>query len=67
MSKKVDFDLKKAERLKRAYEEAIEVKAESFIFEGDEYLTSYAKYLLEHLSGVFGNNLYPQPKSKNAQ
>jgi hypothetical protein len=50
MPKKINFDLKKAKRLKRAYEEAVEVGAESFIFEGDEYLTSYAKYLLEFMA-----------------
>jgi hypothetical protein len=65
MPKKIDFDLAKAKRLKMALEEAINVKAESFIFEGDEYLTSYAKYLIEYLSGVFGNNL-DDPKSAHS-
>lgn len=65
MSKKVKFDLAKAKRLKEAYEEAIDVGAESFIFEGDEYLVTYVKYLLEHLSSVFGNSLLPRPNQGN--
>lgn len=41
--------------LKRAYEHAVEIKAEAFTFEGQVILTSYAKYMIEYLSTKFGS------------
>lgn len=35
--------------LKAAYTKAVAEEAVTFTLEGDEYLTSYAKYLLEYL------------------
>jgi hypothetical protein len=42
------------EQLRKAYKLAIEHKRESFIFDGNEFVTSYAKYLLEHLDNQLG-------------
>jgi hypothetical protein len=36
-------------KLKRRYAEAVKNNEESFILDGKEYLTSYAKYLLQYL------------------
>ena len=34
--------------LKKQYEKAVEKGEEQFTFEGNEYLTAYAKYLLQY-------------------
>ena len=44
------FNKDKAQRLAKAYEEARAVSAFSFSFDGDLYVTNYAKYLLEYLT-----------------
>jgi hypothetical protein len=35
--------------LQAAYDKAVKEKKETFIFQGQEILTAYAKYLLEYL------------------
>lgn len=45
----VYFDTDKISLMKKAYEKAKEKQQESFMFDGDEYLTAYAKYLLQYL------------------
>jgi hypothetical protein len=45
----VEFDRKKRDRLRKRYKEAVEKKEDQFEFEGNKYVTSYAKYLLEYL------------------
>jgi len=50
----VSFDKAKLEALKKAYAQAVSAKQESFMFEGQELLASYAKYLIEYLSGKLG-------------
>jgi predicted GTPase len=47
------FDRPMVDRLRIAYETAKKEKADSFIFEGNEYLTDYARYLLEYLDRKF--------------
>ncbi|MDP2371906.1 hypothetical protein [Rhodoferax sp.] len=49
----ISFTLGKARALRRAYTHAVETKQEQFTFEGNEYVTSYAKYLLEYLATIF--------------
>lgn len=51
--KHIEFDKEKLKRLKHVYEKAIELQQDSFWFEGNEYLTSYAKYLIEYLETKF--------------
>lgn len=46
------IDLTQVLALEKAYEEAVKEGKEQFIFEDQEVLTVYAKYLLQHL-GIF--------------
>jgi len=43
------FDKPMRERLRRAYEKAVNDNEAMFTFEDNEYVTNYAKYLLEYL------------------
>lgn len=45
----VEFDRAKLERLRDALKRAVAVGRDAFTFEGDTYLCSYAKYLVEYL------------------
>ena len=47
----IKFDKPMRDRLRRAYDAAVEAKADTFVFEGNVYVTGYAKYLLEYLDG----------------
>lgn len=40
-------------RLRRHHAHAVDVGKKSFVMDGNEFLTAYAKYLIEHLEGVF--------------
>ena len=46
MSKTVNINLNK---LQKKYDNAVKNKIDVFIYNGNEILTSYAKYLLEYL------------------
>lgn len=48
----ITFDKKKYRGLKKAYNNAVNDNQDSFTFDKNEYLTAYAKYLLEYLEGV---------------
>lgn len=47
----VEFTPDKYKRLKIAYQKAVDANKKSFVFDANEYVTSYAKYLLEYLKG----------------
>jgi hypothetical protein len=47
--KTVSFSQDDLIQFKKLYEQAIRDEKEIIIFKGDEYLTSYAKYLIEYL------------------
>lgn len=49
MTKMVTFTAEKRKRLQEAYDAAAKVGAETFTFNDAEYVTGYAKYLLEYL------------------
>jgi hypothetical protein len=49
----INFTPQKLADLKVAYEKAKAAGKESFVFEGNELLVSYAKYLIEYLEGQF--------------
>lgn len=53
MTNDVTFDSAMLKRFKAAYQIARKVGEHSFTFEGNEYLVSYAKYLIEYLELVF--------------
>ncbi len=57
MSQEINFALPEhAKKLKKLYLKAVKEKAESFNFRGQEVVTNYAKYLVEHLE----TNVYKQ-------
>ena len=39
-------------QLQKDYDEAVKNEQESFFFKGQEILTSYCKYLLEHMTNL---------------
>ncbi len=39
------------DRFKKVYKQAVAAKVETFMFEGNEYVPSYAGYLIEFLEG----------------
>lgn len=51
----VNFNRNLFATLKEKYNHAVENKIEVFEFEGQEVLTSYARYLIEYLETIFGS------------
>lgn len=51
--KMINFDRQKLRELKTLYNKAVKENKESFMYNGDEYLTSYAKYVIEYLETRF--------------
>lgn len=51
----VSFDLLMLNRLKKAYDRATSESKDMFTFEGNDYVTNYAKYLIEYLEEKFKN------------
>jgi len=49
----VNFNREKLGQFKKIYLAAVEDKKETFIFDGEEYLTGYAKYVVEYLEMKF--------------
>ena len=50
MTDTINFTYDKYERFEKAYNKALEDNKTDFFFEGHQFLTSYAKYLLEYLN-----------------
>jgi hypothetical protein len=42
------------ERLRKAFNTAVKAQQDTFVFEGNTFVTNYAKYLLEHLDNQLG-------------
>jgi hypothetical protein len=40
-------------RFKLAYRQAVNTKAETFLFDGNEFVVGYAKYLIQYLDKLF--------------
>lgn len=47
--KYMTFDQEKVERFRTAYDKAQDDSQETFVFEGADFFTGYAKYVLEYL------------------
>jgi hypothetical protein len=47
--KKISFTKQQFKVFKQSFKVALQKNKDSFIFEGNEFMTSYAKYLIEHL------------------
>jgi hypothetical protein len=56
MSIETTFDKAKYRKLKQLYNKAVAQERESFLFEEQEILVSYAKYLIEYLKPKFKIN-----------
>jgi hypothetical protein len=54
--KTILFTRAKVQHLRGAYQRALHAGHDQFEFEGQQVLTSYAKYLIEHLDSQFGTN-----------
>lgn len=48
----INFDRQKLANLKRAYTKAKNEGSEQFKFENHDYLTAYARYLIEYLESA---------------
>jgi hypothetical protein len=54
LPKQVEFTRELAREFKRKYESAAKAENKEFVWDSRVYLTSYAKYLVEHLENQFG-------------
>ena len=54
MTQLIEFDREKLKRLKGRYDRAVINNEKTFQFDGGDYLTTYAKYLIEHLENELG-------------
>ena len=54
MTGTIQFTMDKLDRLIERYDLAVENGEEQFEFEGHDFLTDYAKYLIQYLRGEFG-------------
>lgn len=52
MTNSIVFTPEKRDQLRAAYNQAVENNEDIFVFEGNELVTDYAKYLLMHLDDV---------------
>ena len=46
---RVQFTIESARALKKRYDLAVKLEEKQFTFEGKEYMTEFAKYVLEYL------------------
>ena len=53
MSNTMSIDSSTFSRLQKAYQNAVVNSNDTFIFDGNELLTTYAKYLIEYLTPMF--------------
>lgn len=48
----ISFDHDKLQRLRKAHAEAVDKGVDMFVFEGHQWLVSYAGYMIEYLASV---------------
>ena len=53
MTDKINFTPAKVKALRKAHEEAVKAGKDQFVFEDRDFVTDYAKYLLEYLDTIF--------------
>ena len=51
----MEFTYSRYRRLKQKHKQAVRKGKHEFKFDGTVFITDYAKYVLEHLSGRFNN------------
>lgn len=54
MGTHINFTKGTFSRFKKEYKKAVEEKKDTFIFDGNEFLVAYAKYVIEYLEMKFG-------------
>lgn len=52
--KMISWNKEMVKRLRKAYDTAVKDQKTEFIFDENQYLTTFAKYLLEYLEPKFG-------------
>ena len=52
--KTIEWTPEKLARFKAAHRKASDARCNEFTFDGHEFATGYAMYLIEYLEGVFG-------------
>lgn len=55
----MEFTPAKLKAFKKEYEKARRDSKEQFGFEGGVFVTTYAKYVIEYLEGIWGKNEQP--------
>lgn len=53
MSNTISFNQESFKNFKKEYNLAVENNQEMFVFDGNDFLTSYAKYVIEYLKTKF--------------
>jgi hypothetical protein len=53
MSNTISVDKSTFSRLKNEYQNAVNTSQNTFMFDGNELLTNYAKYLIEYFTPMF--------------
>jgi basic membrane lipoprotein Med (substrate-binding protein (PBP1-ABC) superfamily) len=53
-TKKVSFTPEKLKKFRTAYKNAVDSKKDVFVFEGNGFVTEYAKYMIQYLDTKFG-------------
>lgn len=51
----IEFTKEKANRLHKHHDKAVKENKDIFVFDGNEYVTKYAFYLLQYLDNKFNN------------
>jgi hypothetical protein len=51
----ISFNHPTYQRFKKVYQSAVKNNIEIFVFDGHEFLTAYAKYVMEYLKPKFEN------------
>lgn len=53
MSNTISFNQESFKNFKKEYNSAVKNNQEMFVFDGNDFLTSYAKYVIEYLKTKF--------------
>lgn len=60
MTTEINWTRDMLSRFREAHAEAVRANQTEFVFDGNQFLTDYAKYLIEYLVGAFGEGAVPK-------
>lgn len=63
----IEFDKPRFIRLKAHYQEALDYHEQSFIFDGEEFLTDYAKYVIQFLTDKFKETKHVETEQEDSR